>query len=871
MSIFSLYFLVGGSFIWESDSFTQHFQLFDDYVKILQGLFKGDGFPQWSWSIGPGADVISSYGYYVLGDPFVYLGIFFPEALREFSYHFLILLRVWAIGASFLLYARRMKFSHKAGMMGAIIYAFSYFAILNINRHPFFLLPMIWLPLFALAIEKILHKESSLLFSLVTTLGAVSNFYFFYKLTILVFIYALARYVEPYGFKDIKQFFTMVSKATLHYLLGIMLSAALFLPMAMGFLNSSRSTEGVSVNLLYYPLDYYVALVHNLFVPKAYFWSVGGFSLFTLFGMYYLWKTRKEPNATRVMLTILGVFLLFPFFGSMMNGFSGPYNRFSFAIAFFLAVASGRAMDHIHLFTEKDIKRLSWILIFFTLLYTISAILYDNYLYYLLPIIIGWGMWYVLWQHQNQIHPTKRYNLLLALVVVNVIGNAWNYYLPHGDNSISTTHAYNTSITKFQNYFGGLETELPSDDGVYRVGNTSQDRHTHNQYIYHDVMGMSSYLSITNRHIAEFSQELNLAPYQIIQPLRNGLDNRRLANYFMNVRYIISSTDNEGYLPAGYTIQERNHDGTHFLAKTENAYPFAYVMNDYLSYESFSEMTPLEKEVALTEAVVLENVSDSLSEPSAYEIKEVDTQVTYHNEPLTFNAVETVDVTKETNALTVNIENIAELDQHELYISLEGMNYKAPKSSFYSREKSGYDVVFQYNDQDKSFRQSDKYVFSTYFHRPNFFVNLGEVSDLDSEITIEFKDTGRYDIEQIMVYALPINQELDQQLAIQKHDKSLAIDTFEDEYIKGTLTNSEEGILVTTIPYEAGWQAMVDGQDREITKANISFIGVPISEGDTTVEFHYQNPYVIPGLVISLFGLAGILGIFWYEKRLNHK
>ena len=88
--IFSYFVIKGQSFIWDGDGLTQHYLLFYDYVDKLQGLFKGEGFALWDWSIGMGADTITSYGYYVIGDPFVYLGVLFPPTLRELAYHLLI-------------------------------------------------------------------------------------------------------------------------------------------------------------------------------------------------------------------------------------------------------------------------------------------------------------------------------------------------------------------------------------------------------------------------------------------------------------------------------------------------------------------------------------------------------------------------------------------------------------------------------------------------------------------------------------------------------------------------------------------------------------------------------------------------------------
>src|SRR5699024_11231974 len=75
-------------------------------------------------------------------------------------------------------------------------------------------------------------------------------------------------------------------------------------------------------------------------------------------------------------------------------------------------------------------------------------------------------------------------------------------------------------------------------------------------------------------------------------------------------------------------------------------------------------------------------------------------------------------------SITISLDEANDLSNHELFISLEGMDYKTDESHFYTYDKTGYDIVFKYNDRRKSFRQSDQHTFSTYFDRDQFFVNL---------------------------------------------------------------------------------------------------------------------------------------------------
>lgn len=875
--IYSWYFISGGSFIWESDGFTQHFLLFHEYVNILQGVLRGEGFPEWDWSIGAGADTITSYGYYVIGDPFVYLGVFFPESLREFSFHLIMFVRMWCVGLSYIIFVKKFKVSHGAALLGALMYTFSFFVIYNTGRHPFFILPLIWYPLLCLGVEKILKRESGLLFSIMVAVSAIVNFYFFYKLTILVFIYGIVRYGMLYRFKDLKQLGYSFGRCSLHYTVGVLMGAVLFLPMVDGFLNASRSTDGTAVDLFLYHGSYYLSLIHNLFVPDIYLWTAGGFSIFILFTVAFLFKTKKNKTFSSLMLLILGIFLLFPFFGSFMNGMAGPYNRFSFAIPLFIAFASGQLLEERDKLQVKDLRIVGYILIGFTFIYGTAAITQNMYLYYAFPVISGWFIWFILMYEKVKKVKKKRANkisvILMGLVMLNLMTNATNLYYPYGNNSISRMVELNTSVDRYENLFGGVQNLLPEDD-LYRVGVTSQDNHVRNQFIYHDLMGLSSYLSITNGSLAEFAEEMELSSYQIIQPLRNGVDDRRIANHFFNIEYILTEENNASYLPYGYEVVHRSNDNPAFiLAKTEAHFPFAYVEDRITTRENFSKLNPLEKETFLTQGVVLENNQDvegrEIEKVTNEQIKEVEYQIEYTDPGLSALDKNLIEVTENGARLKINLENADELAGHDIFIYLQGLEYETNDTPFYMRDDTSYDISFLYEDRENTLRQSDKYSFSTYFHRENMFVNLGHTDLGTDEMFIQFEDTGRYNINDITIYALPTDKKIDQQIAEEKWENELDIKVFENERIEGTVQREEPGVLVTTIPYEKGWNVTVNGEERDIVQANIGFIGVPLDSGNSEIVFSYQNPYLKLGGVLSLIGIF-LLGLIQLIRKKNN-
>ncbi|MFC6465121.1 YfhO family protein [Marinilactibacillus sp. GCM10026970] len=877
IAVFSAYFLsAGASFIWTTDGYTQHYLLFHDYLEKLRGLFTGQGFAMWDWTIGMGADVIQSYGYYVIGDPFVYLGLLFPESMTELAYHALIFLRIWSIGAVFLLYARKLQFSHHAGLVGSILYAFANYGIFSMSRHPFFVLPLIWYPLLCLGIEKILKKESSTVFTLAVALSAVSNFYFFYKLTILILLYAVVRYVMIY--KATQTFWKTFLRTTIAYIIGLMIAAVVFIPIVYGFLNSSRSPGGIEINWFIYPLEYYLALFKHAISPGSYFWTIGGFSLLSFIALVSV-KKNEGISAIKMILTVLVVFLLFPFFGSFMNGLSGPYNRFSFVFAFFMALAGAYLIDQNGRFAPNAKTKSAWLLIGYTLLSLLAFVFPEGLTTYMLvPVLIGWGFWWVLFSVKVT-DKVKMNRIILGLVLLNMGLNTAAYYYPFGGNMISNVLDYGTVDYRYEQALGGLEQSQPSDltnrnKEVDRVGVTYADDQIKNQFIYLDTMGLNAYLSISNGRVSEFARAMEISTYQTIQPLRNGVDDRTELNQFLGVQSIITSAENESLLPYGYEVTEINSEETFIKAETVNAYPFAYAVDQGITESDLMKKNALEREAILSKGVILGDTTFKKAHLTPLNTEPVTEELAYNltvseETPVKLENQRYITQGEGIN-LTLTVESPELMDNAELYVRLNGLKYHPLNETPLLRQQTNYRVNASNGESEKSVYQADRLSFSSYFHRESMLINLGYAEErTDNQVQIQFNRPGEYEIDHISLYAKPIDGEQLGQEATDRKERAMEISTFEQGLVEGTISSSDSEMLVTTIPYSTGWQATINGKAVDPVKANLGFIGVPLVEGENAITLTYQTPFLKLGAVISILGwlLLGANQFFYRRKR----
>ena len=883
IGIYSYFVVLQKSFIWEGDGFSQHYLIFKDYLALIKGYFADPsvGFPFWDWTNGMGADVLSAYGYYVVGDPFVYLGLLFPASMTELAYHVLVLLRVYAIGVAFLFYCRRMQVGSSGALVGSLMYTFTFYVILNVTRHPFFLMPMLFFPLLCIGIEKILHKESNTLFIVVIFLSACSNFYFFYMLSVLIFIYAVVRYFHLYGKRPIKHVLTYVWKAVYSYLIGLVLSSILFVPIVVGFLQSSREPGKFASGLLVYPVKYYGSLVLNQFVSERYLWTVFGFSSFALLLLPMLWMKRKKFGFISASIGLFAVMLLLPAFGSIMNGFAGPYNRWTFAIPLFVSLGAAMLYNDRFKLKKNEFTAMAGVLLIYSALIVWIIRFVEFRAAYITPLIFAGMIWLLLVLANRQQHkkPLTRgakwfYSAsLLVIIMVNLGYNARDYYYPSGQNTIELSLDYGTVDETYASTFDGLEQELPQGDkDISRIGVTSKDNHVKNQMIILEEMGLNSYLSVSNGYISNFARQLETGQFQLIQPLRNGFDDRQIANNFLGVRYILTERENEIYLPYGYEVVEdlSEKNSSFIVAETKNYYPFAYANTTYLTYESFEEMNPIQKEQFLSYGVTVDpeevDTTDLTLFDQPLKVESKDVQVVSTDDSKASVEEDGINVKKDNGKVELILDDPTILQNAEVYVYLEGLDFAAKVSDPLTGTPTSFTARVALGEQKKSIRQSDVLSFSSYIKRNKLLFNMGyqEEDSNDGKISLQFSRAGTYALEDITVFVVPLDEDYSDRVA-EKRDDQLNIETFNHKLINGSITMTEPSILSTTIPYTTGWEAEVNGKKVETILVNEGFIGLPLESGTSEVTFTYRPPFLLLGALLSLAGIALVVlnHLYW--------
>ncbi len=137
-------------------------------------------------------------------------------------------------------------------------------------------------------------------------------------------------------------------------------------------------------------------------------------------------------------------------------------------------------------------------------------------------------------------------------------------------------------------------------------------------------------------------------------------------------------------------------------------------------------------------------------------------------------------------------------------------------------------------------------------------------------LTVQIPIAADKDSGYIECFAAGLDQEiLDAGYEVLKQG-AMNIDTFDETYIKGTVTAAENKMLYTSINYDEGWTVKVDGKEAEKVAIGEALIGINLTPGTHTVEFSYSPQGLKLGIIISV-STAALLVIFLILNRLFGK
>lgn len=801
-----------------ADLSSQYSSLFS----YLKDVLSGSASVFYSFSKHLGGSMFSTFLYY-LSSPLNLLLMFVSKSHLMDAMALLILVKIGFCGLFMYIYLS--KHFHKQGYWLLVFSTF--YALMSYNLVYYF--NIMWLdvvcltPIVMLGIDKIIENKSLGLYTLSLAIAIISNFYIAYMLCIFCIIYFIYQMILKFSKNTNKK---VVLKRVGVFIGGSivagLLSSFILVPGLSGLSGMLRmdinSSEFINDNWL---LAFFT-FVCRLFVgnqtpnnllskltPNVYF---GLFPLILVI-LYFFNKSisKKEKILSGIIYLIFILSFSFNSFNLVWHGFSYPNGyayRFSFLFSFFSLIIACKSLL---LLKEKiSYKVVLGILISVAII----TILFICFVDVNISIIIGLVISFILMSVYLLILVcVYNYSYKKGLCVLFIISFIVELIVHINTSVYLAAHfGYNRSYNKFNDeicgYIEGLDVFGYRVDGLGGFG-------TLNSFVC-QYSGISGALTTHNGGLYKFLYDTGYTvTYSTIV---NQLNNTPVISTLLGMRYYYGSVDISN-LPGNY-----------------------YLLKDHMAFLNDQDYYLYENNLALSLGYLIENNIDNFEKDNSFE---------YQNEIFKDMTGIEDDVLKPYKKKKLDSNSyIFTIDNNEaIYVSLK---YPIPENykdfALVSIENTVYELTSNDNGVfvvDNTYGGRDIRV------RVSLEKEVYQHFEVDDElINLYYLDKGAFE--------KGINKLAKNQLSVEKMEKN---------EFSGTISvEDDDSMLFLSIPYEAGWEVLVDGKKVEYEKLYDTFIGIGLGKGNHKIEMTFYPKGLDLGILFSKIGLVIFVAYYTFKN-----
>lgn len=888
--IIAIYAAAGKSFVWWDDGMYQHVNSLAYYGKYLREVFSGFlhgdfEVPMFSLSIGYGADIAATLNYYVFGDPFSFFAVFVPERFTEILYNVMIFVRLYLCGFVFCVFLRhRGRKSVPAVLSGSLIYAFCGYMLFAGVRHPYFLDPCIFFPLLLIGIDRVFDRKKPLLFIVMTAVCAIFNIYFFYMICIGMFIYAVAVYFSFFEKRNFTDLLKWLGRFVLYFAVGVLLAGVVFVPSAYALMSASRTTSDVFVPLLY-SSDYYNKFLSSFIGPV----NAGSWTRLSLTGVSVvavaLMFLRRKKAAHKIVFGVLTLFLLVPYFGHILNGFSYVSNRWEWMYCLLCAYIVSTVLENTEEFSDNHrlYAGLFGLLVSVALAFTVSAS--DKNALILAAVLCLTSL--ALLAFRNNAKAARS-----ALCVCTVLGVGVNvflmYYGSSSNKNATVGYDYAGSFHDKGAVFETLFSENTPETVISSLPDAEKTRYDifgngrYNVAMQRGVNSTEFYYSVSNPYVSGYFDALHLnVP---MEQKYSDSDGRLALDMLAGCRYFVSVDG--ARQPFGYsTLVASTVSGgrTYDIYENPDSPGLVYAFDKEFSSSRFNLLTPAQKQQIMLSFAVTD-ASENTHPPAFDEVeKKFDVvcgdgaeydgksfRVTKKNAEvtLTFNGDALSETYLDFEQIGFSPFKRSDLFDDSAWAEMtDKQKEKANRKYNIGTTKNKLYIKVSAEDVTKELTCFNP-TYSYYKGNDDFTVNLGTFDKGLTKITLTFETCGRYHFENMRVSCLSSEKVLAAAKALKNTVSDIAV--FKNG-ISCKTDFDKEKTVVFSVPFSSGWTAYIDGEKTEVFNANVMYSGVRVGGGSHTVTLRYKTPFSTLGAVCSLVGVLACACLvafpYFVEKR----
>lgn len=841
--VFMLFFALRRvSFIHRDDSFNQFFPAFVYVGKYIRGLIGTGRAIQFDFRLGLGDDVIGALNYYGFGDIFSLFAALIDAKYAEWMYEFVMSLKFYLCGISFLVYSHKYMRDKYYRAAGAIVYVFSVYALywgLNCWN---FLNPMITLPLILHGVDQIRNNSKKISSCMIIALFAQSlcGFYFLYMDVIITVLYFVIVEIVRKKKREVtwKEIGIHTVLTASQGALGIGMGGALLIPSIIGFLSSTRTGQTASFSspvrlFVFGDVQHYIDGFANLLMPNA-FTSVLTIPMIVLLGAIVLIFGNTSINhEIKTMAVCMVVAFWIPFMGNVMNGFSYWTDRWYFAVLLFLIIATMAALE------DKKILEKRTLIIFEVIVWSstiVHILAYERTAEKTVGLIfriVWFAVLSVLLPYLcNRFAMQGR--VILICVVIMVTANGLLVFGPDllgGSGYSWGFKAKGESYREISDSVKGIAT----DEGEF--GRLDIHDSSFSASLIMDYYGTTEYFSMLNAYVSDFYRKMYISPgVRSAATILTGLDGRYELEALLAVTHYMDFVTGEDGEPEAV------------IRDMENSLPLGFTYDKYITEETFNKLNPLEKNTVIVNCLVSEKSLDDLEEVTEAELESI-----LHNGQ---NRELDIIVSESDNKIRVFMPEIN--GDQEYYVRL---------SDFIIPD----DITEDFYIGNKEIQlRNPKSVY--YMGEDEYWAHVSEFMQNESGYYFDIVPARgkRYTIGGLQVYEhTPDKSAVEERHAYTVEDMDIGTNS-----LKGKIKVDSPQALFLSVPYSSGWTAYVDGRETEIVKADIAFVSLMLEEGEHEILMVYRTPGIgigIPVSIVSFIILVCIIAVSRVHKNTKAK
>ena len=429
--------------------------------------------------------------------------------------------------------------------------------------------------------------------------------------------------------------------------------------------------------------------------------------------------------------------------------------------------------------------------------------------------------------------------LVAVVTVAAILVNLSQFYDPaHSrelERYVSAGKVSGSLKTSAEWVAGNLE-----DDGFYR---SEVEGNRLNRFCLTGGYGTMSYWSILDANLVDYYLDFDLNTVRQSYAVW-GLDERASLCALGSVKYFVGKTqDQDGtevhYQPYGFQPVGEEKNLTIF--ENQYALPAGYTYSTYQTRSDYEKLSPLERQQAVLQSVVVEDEDEAAVSALNREEPELTAQTVDWTVAETDGAElqdNTVQVNEGSGSITLTFDGAADA---ETYVYLKGLTPVKAASDDVTVRVSGNTVT----KKTEIYMESSLY----YFQRSGVTFNLGYSENGVRRCKITFESPGTYTFDALQVVCLPMADYVEDVTAL--GETALENVTEEGGSLSGTIRLEEPRLLALSIPYRDSWTVTVDGAPAETLKVNGMYTGVLLAAGEHTIEATYEIPGLKLGGMVS--------------------